>query len=141
MKNDAISRRTALTVLGGTAGAMLGAPMLNFGRYRLFAAQQQGYSTRCLKLMQDATVFDMLSPLTISGKWQEWARDPESFTEADAQRYKSSGISVFHHAFGLGGTNAYDSAINYFGNVNALIAGAEQYFMRIDSVADFRRAK
>ena len=54
---------------------------------------------------------------------------------------RSSGISVFHHAFGLGGVNAYDSALNYVASSNALVAGAEQYFLRIDSVADFARAK
>jgi membrane dipeptidase len=136
-----MSRRSALRVFAGTAGSLLAAPMINLGRYRLFASSPQEYSARCIALMQQATVFDMLSPLTISGKWQEWARDPESFTDADARRYRSSGISIFHHAFGLGGTNAYEAAINYFGSINALIAGAEQYFMRIDSVADFARAK
>jgi membrane dipeptidase len=128
-------------MLGSAAGALVAAPMLNLGRYRLFANTQQQYSARAIKLMQDSVVFDMLGPLSISGKWQQWARDPESFTDADAARYKSSGINVFHHAFGLGGTNAYESAVNYFGSVNSLIAGAEQHFMRIDSVADFSRVK
>ena len=136
-----MTRRAALRAAAGATAGLVAAPMLNFGRYRLFANDMQEYSARCIALMQQATVFDMLSPLTISGRWQQWARDPESFTEADAQRFRSSGISVFHHAFGLGGSNAYDAAINYFGNVNALIAGAEQYFMRIDSAADFARVK
>jgi|SRR5687768_6530404 len=141
MEDRGITRRTALGMFAGVAGATLAAPMINLGRYCLSASQQTQYSARCLKLMQEAIVMDGLSPLTISGKWSQWARDPESFTEADAQRYRDSGISVFHHAFGLGGTNAYDSAVNYFGNTNALVAGAEQYFMRIDSIADFARAK
>jgi membrane dipeptidase len=136
-----VSRREALGLVAGAAGALLAAPMLNIGRYRLYAASSVEYSARCLKLMQESTVLDMLGPLTISGKWQEWARDPESFTDADAQRFKDSGIDVFHHAFGLGGVNAYDSALNYFAAVNALIAGAEQHFMRIDSIADFQRVK
>jgi membrane dipeptidase len=136
-----ISRRAAFGMLGGAAGALVAAPMLNLGRYRLFANTQQQYSARAIKLMQDSIVFDMLGPLSISGKWQQWARDPESFTDADAARYKSSGINIFHHAFGLGGANAYESAVNYFGSVNSLIAGAEQHFMRIDSVADFSRVK
>ena len=135
-----LNRRSALRNLAGAAGAILAAPMLNIGRFQLFARGQE-YSARCLKLMQESIVLDMLSPLTISNKWQQWARDPESFTDADALRYKNSGITVFHHAFGLGGTNAYDSAINYFGSTNALVAGAEQHFMRIDSAADFERAK
>jgi membrane dipeptidase len=137
----AVTRRQALRVVASMAGAALAAPMINRGRYRVLAASQQQYSARCLELMQESTVFDMLSPLTISGKWVQWARDPESFTERDAERFRASGISVFHHAFGLGGTNAYESAINFFGNTNALVAGAEQYFMRIDSTADFARAK
>jgi membrane dipeptidase len=91
--------------------------------------------------MQESTVFDMLSPLSIGGKWQEWARAPESLTEADVQRYRDSGINVFHHAFGGGGPTAYDQGVNYFGAINAMIAGADQSMMRIDSVADFRRVK
>jgi membrane dipeptidase len=136
-----VTRRALLRTLASAAGAIVAAPMLNIGRFRLFAHNAQEYSARCLKLMQESTVLDMLSPLTISGRWQQWARDPESFTPADAQRYLDSGINVFHHAFGLGGTNAYDAAVNYFGMTNSLVAGAEQYFMRIDSAADFARVK
>jgi membrane dipeptidase len=140
-----IDRREAVRILAGAAGACLGAPLVNRGRYRLFAASRNGplqdYSARCLGLLQESTVLDMLAPLTISGRWQSWARDPESFTAADAERYRGSGIQVFHHAFGSGGPNAYELAINYFGATNALIGGAEQYFMRIDSAADFERAK
>jgi len=121
--------------------AALAAPMLNLGRFRLFPGQRTEYSARCLSLMQETTVVDGLSVLTIGGKWQEWARAPETFTETDFARYRDSGIQVFHHAFGSGGPSAYENAINYFGAVNALIAGAEQYFMRIDSAADFARVK
>src|SRR5688572_6824722 len=136
-----LTRRSALKAIAQASAGLIAAPMINLGRYRLFASTQQQYSARAIKLMQDSVVFDMLSPLTISGKWQQWARDPESFTDADAARFKSSGISVFHHAFGSGGPTAYDNAVNYFGSINSLIAGAEQYFMRIDSVADFKRVK
>ena len=136
-----VNRRDALRMVAGAFGGALAAPMINLGRFQVAALGGAEYSARCLKLMQESVVLDMLSPLTIEGKWQQWARDPESFTAADAQRYKDSGINSFHHAFGLGGTNAYDSAVNYFGSVNSLIAGAEQYFMRIDSIADFPRAK
>jgi len=121
--------------------AALAAPMFNLGRFRLFAGQGTEYSARCLTLMQESVVVDMLSVLTIGGKWQEWARAPETFTEADFKRYRDSGIQVFHHAFGSGGPTAYENGINYFGAVNALIAGTDQYFMRIDSAADFARVK
>ena len=91
-----LSRRHLLRTLAGTTGAIVAAPMLNIGRFRLFAHDAQEYSARCIKLMQESTVLDMLSPLTISGKWQQWARDPESFAAADAQRFLDSGINVFH---------------------------------------------
>jgi hypothetical protein len=97
-----VTRRQALGLAAGAAGALLAAPMLNIGRFRLYATSTVEYSARCLKLMQESTVLDLLGPLTISGKWQEWARDPELFTDADAQRFHGSGINVFHHAFGLG---------------------------------------
>ena len=83
----------------------------------------------------------MLSVLTISDKWVGWSVAPETFTETVFQRYRDSGIQVFHHSFGSGGPDAYQAAINYFGAVNALIAGADQYLMRIDSAADFSRVK
>lgn len=136
-----VSRRAALRSAATGVAAVLAAPMLNLGRFRLFAAQGGTYSARCLKLMQESVVVDMLSVLTIGNKWQEWARAPETFTEADFKRYCDSGIQVFHHAFGSGGPTAYENAINYFGSVNALIAGTDQYFMRIDSAADFARVK
>jgi membrane dipeptidase len=91
--------------------------------------------------MQQSTVIDMLSPLTIDDRWTEWAKAPETLTPAIFQRYRDSGINVFHHSFGSGGPAAYDLAVNYFGATNALIAGADQYLMRIDSAADFRRVK
>jgi membrane dipeptidase len=136
-----VSRRDALTAVVAALGGALAAPAINIGRYRLFASSSIDYSARCLKLMQESTVVDMLSPLTISDRWSEWARAPETFTPAVFQRYRDSGISVFHHSFGLGGPAAYESAINYFGATNALIAGADQYLMRIDSAGDFGRVK
>jgi membrane dipeptidase len=135
------SRRSAIRALAGGVAAVIAAPMLNLGRFRLFAGRPVEYSARCLTLMQESTVVDMLSVLTIGDKWQEWARAPETFTEKEFQRFRDSGIQVFHHAFGLGGATAYESAINNFGSVNALIAGADQYMMRIDSTADFARVK
>jgi membrane dipeptidase len=133
-----ISRRQALA---SAAAAVAAAPMLNIGRFRLFAFSNAEYSARCLKLMQESTVVDMLSVLTIDAKWQGWATAPETLTDAVFQRYRDSGIHVMHHAFGSGGPNAYDNAVNFFGAVNGLIAGADQYLMRIDSAADFRRVK
>jgi membrane dipeptidase len=137
---SAVTRRDALVTAAAAIGGALAAPFINLGRYRLFAAETE-YSAHCLELMQQSTVFDMLSPLTIDDRWVDWAKNPELFTESIFRRYKDSGISVFHHSFGSGGPTAYDQAINYFGMTNALIAGADQFLMRIDSAEDFKRVK
>lgn len=128
-------------IKGGLAavGAAAVAPMVNRGRYRLFAQSPNEYSARTIALMERSTVIDMLGVLSIDGRWREWAQDPKSFTESDYERYRKSGISVFHHAFGLGGVNAYESALAYFASLNSLIAGADRYFMRIDSPGDLAR--
>ena len=136
-----LTRRETLKAAASAALGIIAAPMINLGRYQLFADQPTQYSARCVKLMQESLVIDMLSPITIEGKWQRWATVADSFTEADFKRYRDSGINVFHHAFGLGGTNAYESALSFFAAVNSLIAGNDQTMMRIDSAADFRRVK
>jgi len=141
MTRKPVSRREALRKSAGALGAVIAAPMLNFGRFHLFPGSSAEYSARCLTLMQESVVIDGLAPLSIDNKWVAWSTSPETFTEAVFQRYKSSGINVFHHAFGSGGPNAYDQGISYFGMINALIAGADQYLMRIDSAADFARVK
>jgi membrane dipeptidase len=143
MRNDdsVLTRRQAVTAVASALGAAVAAPAVTLGRFRLFASSQASYSTRCVELMQRATVVDMLSPLTISNRWLEWSRSPELFSDQVFQRYRDSGINVFHHAFGIGGPTAYDAVLSYTAAVNALIAGADQYLMRIDSAGDFGRIK
>ena len=141
MTKKGVSRRDALRTTAGALGAVIAAPMINIGRFSLFVGSKAEYSARCLTLMQESVVIDGLAPLSIDDKWVAWSRAPETFTEEVFQRYKSSGINVFHHAFGSGGPNAYDQGIQYFGMINALIAGADQYLMRIDSPGDFARVK
>ena len=136
-----LTRREALATTAAAIGALVASPFFNRGRYRLFAHENAEYSARCLELMQQSTVVDMLSPLTIDDRWAEWAKAPETFTTAMFQRYRDSGINIFHHSFGSGGPAAFDLAVNFFGATNALIAGADQYLMRIDSAVDFRRVK
>ena len=137
-----ISRRALLRSAAVSAGAALAAPMLNLGRYRLFAASPTEYSARAIALVQRSIVIDMLSPFTLDFPLQSrWARDPESFGAADFQKFKDSGINVFHPAVGLGGTNAYEQALQFFAGWNGFIAGSDERLMRIDSPADFGRVK
>jgi membrane dipeptidase len=141
MKKNKLTRRALVKGAAGTLAGLMMAPMINLNRYRLFASSDTEYSARTLALMERATVLDLLGVLSIDATWRNWAARPETFTEEDFALYRSSGISVFHHAFGLGGLNAFESALSYVASLNALVAGADRYFMRIGTPGDFSRVK
>jgi membrane dipeptidase len=135
----ALSRRDLLKAAAAGAGLFAAAPMLNCDRFRLFGADD---SERALRLVRESVVIDMLSPLTLNfplfGKWQA---QPELFGEAEFQKYKDSGINVFHVAVGVGGADPRANVINFLGNWNSFLAGQDERFMRIDSAGDFDRVK
>lgn len=140
--NSSISRRTMLAQSALASLATVAAPMINIGRYRLFAQSQTTYSARAIALMQRSLVIDMLSVFTLNFPDQaKWEANPESFTEKEFKVFLDSGINVFHPAVGLGGTNAYEQAVEFFLRWNAFIAGSDERLMRIDSVGDFARVK
>ena len=113
-RKKTITRRDILKAAGGAAVA-LAAPMINRGRYRVFAFSANEYSARAIDLIKRSTVIDMLSVLTLDfAKQARWFADPESFKPADLQPYKDSGINVFHIAVGMGGPEAYTEVLKFF---------------------------
>jgi len=141
-RSKQLTRRHLLKSAAGAGFALLAAPMLNRGRYRLFAASSREYSARAIELMTRSTVIDMLSPFTLNfPKQARWFANPETFTAADLQPFKQSGISVFHIAVGIGGSEAYLEVLKFLASWNGFIAGHTDDLMRIDSADDFERAK
>ena len=139
MRSDRLPRRDFVRA---GASALLAAPLINRGRFRLFSWNAAEYSARCIVLVQRATVIDMLSPLTLNFPLgAKWAANPETFTQQDFDRFRSSGINVFHTAVGFGGPNAYEQGLKFFLGQNTLIAGRDEWFMRIDSPGDLDRVK
>jgi membrane dipeptidase len=137
-----LTRRQMLKAATGAAFATLAAPMINRGRYRLFASSLKEYSARAIELMSRATVIDMLGPLTLNfPKQAKWFANPESFTASDLQPFKDSGINVFHIGVGMGGPDAYLAVLRFFATWNGFIASQGDYFMRIDSAGDLERVK
>jgi len=128
---------------GAVAGlATMAAPMINRGRFRLFAASPVEYSSRAIGLVGRSTVIDMLSPFTLNfTKSAKWFNNPELFTTADLQPFKDSGINVFHIGVGLGGSDAYLETLKFFASWNGFIADHTDHLMRIDSAADLDRVK
>ena len=141
MKSSSVSRRDVLHRTATVAAAAVVGPYLNFGRFRVFAQSPTVYSARAIKLVSESIVIDMLSPLSIGTNEPKWMKDPDSFTEGDLQRFRDSGITVFHPARGLGGPNAYENTLWFLSGFNAFAASRSDAFTRIDSVDDFARTK
>lgn len=137
-----LTRRDLLKTAAAASVGVLAAPMLNIGRFRLFANSETEYSTRAIDLVSRSTVIDMLCVLTLDfKKYDKWMADPESFTAADLQPFKDSQIDVIHPAVGLGGPNAYEGALKFFASWNAFIADHDEHLMRIDSPGDLARVR
>lgn len=124
------------------AAGVIAAPMLNLGRYRLFAASPAEYSARAIDLVKQSTVIDMLCVMTLDfAKQDKWFKDSETFAAADLQPFKDSGINIIHPAVGMGGMESFQSVLQFFAFWNGFIASHAEHFMRIDSADDFARVK
>ena len=142
MKETLFNRREMLKGAGIATAALAAAPMINRGRFRLFASSTKEYSRQAIDLIGRTTVIDMLSVLTLDfNKQSKWFKDPDTFTAADLQPFIESGINIFHPAIGMGGPNAYDSALQFFASWNGFIANDGDHFMRVDSPSDLKRIK
>ena len=143
MKKDILLTRRELLKQTAFAGAgLLAAPMINLGRFRVFAESPIEYSVRAIDLVKRSTVIDMLSVLTLDfAKQDKWMANPELFTAADLQPYKDSGINVIHPAVGMGGFNSYETVLKFFASWNGFIADHDEHLMRIDSPGDLDRVK
>jgi membrane dipeptidase len=120
--------------------AIIGAPFINRGRFSLFAGGATEYSARCIRLMRESVVVDMLGIFSLGPDNTKWMRNPDSFTAEDAQRFRDSGISALHPAVGIGGPEAHLRSWQFLSMINGFVASREE-FMRIDSADDFARAK
>src|SRR5579884_569203 len=136
-----ITRRDALK----GAALAAAAPMINAGSFQLFAQSSQKYSARAVSLVQQATVIDMLNPFSLyatladlmpagpGGPPRTWFSDPTTFTQADLQPFRESGINVFHIAVGTGGPNAYDETLRFLSRWDGFIAHHSDWLTRVDS--------
>ncbi len=135
------SRREIIQSLAATT---FGAPAFLRKRYRVFAQEPIQYSARAIRLVQEATVLDMLNQFRFADfsedppRSRRWLTVPASFTEEDYEPYRTSGINVFALGHGAGG---YDDAVKYFADWNGFMAGYDEWFTRIDDAQDFDRVR
>jgi len=122
--------------------------MIHRGRFSLFAhsktvaRSRTAYSTRTVDLVRRSTVIDMLGLLTLNyRKLSGWETDPHRFEEADFQRLRASGITVFHPAVGYTEGDIHAESLRDITGWNSFISAHESQFQRVDQAADFARAK
>jgi membrane dipeptidase len=136
-----VTRRAAI---GQLAALMIGAPAILRGRYRPFPWSQAEYSARCVKLLKENVVVDLLNQFRFRDfnekppRIERWLREPGSLTKADADVYLQSGMNAVCLGHGASG---YDEAVKYFADWNGLLASYADWFTRIDDASDFARAK
>lgn len=134
------TRRSFLRKCAAASVLYLAAPMINRGRFRLFAQDKTDYSTRAIDLVGDALVIGMLNGM-LGKRHEAWLRKPDEFTAADIDAIKTSGVTVFHPAGGIGGPKAREQAYQNFARLNSLVLYHSEHFMRIANVDDLDRAK
>jgi membrane dipeptidase len=134
--------RTRRQFLGAGIGVATAFPMIARGRYGLFPSSGAEYSARAVDVVGRSLVIDMLSPLTLDfDKSKRWMMDPGAFTEADFDRFRTSGIHVFHIAVGIGGRDAFESALQFVGGWNGFAAQHSDWFRRIATPEDLSSVK
>lgn len=140
-----MDRRHALRTLATTTLAVVAAPAILRGRYRLFAQSSAQYSARTIALMRESTVIDMLCQFAFDDfrisdvpRAQQWRRNPSTFTERDLAAFRDSGVNVL--ALGSGPGN-YDAMVRFLAEWNGFIASNSDWFTRIDDARDLARVK
>ncbi len=145
MSEASVTRRDALRRVLTAAGAIAAAPMINRGRFRVFAQSAEHYSARAVDLVRESLVIDMLNQflyrLDRQEKLRQWLSKPGAFTEADFRAYKDSGVNVFNFGHAASGPEPYEAGIRLLADWNSFIAAYPDWLMRVSAPADFARLK
>jgi membrane dipeptidase len=95
-----------------------------------------------MDLVHASTVIDMLGLLSLNyRKVLAWQSNPSSFQEADFQKLRNSGTTIFHQSYGFVNGNVYSTSLRDIQGWNAFITGHSDKFVRIDCAADVESAK
>lgn len=126
------------SLLAGTG--VLAGPMLNRGRFNLFADGGSMVSARAVELVGRSLVIDMLGLLTLDWpKLYAWQRVPDGFGPSDFEKLRSSGVQIFHPAVEPNDPRPYQASLDWISGWNRLVLNRPDYFLRIDSARDLER--
>ena len=136
-RNDfAAQRRRLLRGLAGAAAALGMWPWL--ARAKGAADPLAAYPKKVVDIVQRALVIDMLAPLKI-----DFNPDAFSFplTDAEADMFRTSGITAFHNSIGVGGPEAYAEALQFIAAWSGFAGRNSEVFSLVGRAEDIDRAK
>lgn len=120
------------------AKAKRAAPAIAKAKVPVSPFSGKAYSPRAITLVRESVVVDMLAPIKIEFSPGFYSKP---LTEKDAADFRSSGIDAIHHAVGLGGTDAYTQAMEFFAVWGNFVARNSHVLTGVGSFADILRAK
>ena len=128
---------------GALAGiGVLAGPMINRGRFNLFADDRVRHSARAVELVGRSMVIDMLGLLTLDWpKLYSWQSDPAGFGPADFQKLRGSGVKVFHPAVDSNAANPYEACLGWVNGWDRLLDKRADFLVRVESGRDFERVQ
>src|SRR4029453_18664839 len=98
------------------------------------------FSEPTIRLLGESPVVDMLCQFAFPDLREEgtpratqWMRNPNSFTAADFERMKSSGVKSI--ALGTG-ASSYEGGLKLWADWNGFIASRSEWFTRVDDPTD-----
>jgi membrane dipeptidase len=132
------TRRRVLAALGAAAAATALPWPLRAGGVRATGDTGSRYPARVVDLVRRALVIDMLAPLKIDF-------NPDAFSlplsAADAQMFRTCGITGFHNTVGVGGATAYDEALQFIAAWSGFAGRNSEVFSLVGRAEDLDRAK
>jgi membrane dipeptidase len=146
-----MNRRTLLKKAGLAYAGLMAAPMLNRGRFQVFAQSPRKYSARAIELVQRSVVVDMQNPL--GENWagvlepmekpapDQWYHDPGLFTAKDFEIFKQSGLTIIQTGTSFALPDMYDVVLKYFASWNGFLAHNSRWLTRMDSPEDLDAVK
>ncbi len=135
---QAVSRRSVLKSAAAVTVLSTGLPMINMGRFQAFAASPTKYSAKTMRAVERALVIDMLAPLKINFAPEAYAG---RMTDAEAEMFRSCGITGFHNSIGTGGPTAVEETLSFMAAWQGYAGRNSHVFTLVNTAPDLDRAK
>jgi membrane dipeptidase len=130
-------RRRALRTLSAATAVLASRPLSVLAAAAAPVAKHK-YPARVVDLVQRSLVIDMLAPLKIDF-------NPDAFSlplsAADAEMFRTSGITGFHNSVGVGGATAYADALQFIAAWSGFAGRNSDVFSLVGRAEDIDHAK